>query len=290
MKTITKLSLIALLLCGFTFAKAQVPPTAPPDLTYPAEDVLSFISEKYGEAFPTMATIWEPPSSWNYTGTGDDQSIVVIRNLDWLPIALNGNASLKDYTYVHVDVFCNVNTKFRIGFHSHYPDNKEQYFPMIEEGTMEPGKWYSIDYSIDDFFLDGWEGNRAANYLRFGGNMPGESNVYANEIYVTNFVLFNGEPTCLDGCIIEPPAGLLDVKESVPVPFNVSLAVNTLNCNSVETIKDINVYSVAGQIVGSVSNVNADSYKFDTSNLTSGAYIVSAKFANGAVSTKRIIK
>jgi hypothetical protein len=41
MKTSTKIKCIALFLCGFLMTKAQVPPTAPPDLPYPAEDVFS---------------------------------------------------------------------------------------------------------------------------------------------------------------------------------------------------------------------------------------------------------
>lgn len=52
MKTITKWMLMAAVVCGSTMVSAQVPPVAPPDLDYPAEDVLSFFSEKYGEAYP----------------------------------------------------------------------------------------------------------------------------------------------------------------------------------------------------------------------------------------------
>lgn len=286
MKTITQLSFIVMLLCGFSFAKAQVPPTAPPDLAYPADDVLSFFSEKYGEAFPNMASApWGQTSTWDYTATGDDEGLIVLKNLEWLPIALAGNADIKQYSYVHVDVFCNTETLFRIGFHRHYPDTREQYFPMIEATSMVPGKWYSIDYPIADFLVS-WE-NYAAHYLRFGGNMEGETYKYADEIYITNFLLFNGEPTCLGGVVRNDNSSISSVSDDLE--FNLFVADNKLNYSAKESIKSINIYSVSGQIVKTIS-VNALASDSDISNLASGVYIVSAEFKNGKKANLSIIK
>lgn len=289
MKTITGIGLIALFLCGFSTMKAQVPPTAPPDLPYPSEDVLSFFSEKYGEAFPTMETIWGPTSSWSYTATGDDAAgLIEIKDLDWLPIRLNGSAQLKNYYYVHIDVYCNEETDFRIGFHRHYPDTKEQYFPMIEKGSIAPGKWYSIDYSLDDFFLAGWEAYDA-HYLRFGGevDLNGYKPQWSNQIYITNFVLFNGEPECLGG-VVRDGSSVKYVKDDNN-SFDAFIKNGSLNYSAQETIGQINIYSVTGQSIASFNAGNAMG-SYDVSHVPSGVYVVSAAVGDGKIVTKRIVK
>lgn len=283
MKTITKWMLMAAVVCGSTMVSAQVPPVAPPDLDYPAEDVLSFFSEKYGEAYPDMsAPVWGQTATYDYTATADGLAgILVLRDLGWLPIALGGNAEIKSYEYVHVDVFCNEETMFQIGFHRHYPDTKEQYFPLIEKGVMEAGKWYSIDYPIADFLVD-W-GPNAAHYLRFGGE--GEGLVYSDEIYVTNFICFNGEPTCLGGVVRETTA-LDNVYAS-----DVKTYINGQNlyCKASEIIKSVRVYNVAGQEVKSVS-ANQPFVALDVADLADGMYVVSLDFANGQKSSSKVMK
>lgn len=283
MKTITKWMLMAAVVCGSTMVSAQVPPVAPPDLDYPAEDVLSFFSEKYGEAYPDMsAPVWGQTATYDYTATADGLAgILVLRDLGWLPIALGGNAQIKSYEYVHVDVFCNEETMFQIGFHRHYPGNKEQYFPLIEKGVMKAGKWYSIDYPMADFLVD-WGANDA-HYLRFGGE--GEGLVYSDEIYVTNFICFNGEPTCLGGVVRESTA-LDNVYAS-----DVKTYINGQNlyCKASEIIKSVRVYNVAGQEVKSVS-ANQPFVALDVADLADGMYVVSLDFANGQKSSSKVMK
>lgn len=295
MKTITQLALTASLLCGFTFVRAQVPPTAPPDLAYPAENVHSFFSEKYGNVYENTQNSpnWGQSATWDYTASADEQQTIVIRNLSdkgWLPIALGGTAKLSNYYYVHIDVFCNEASDFRIGFQRHYPDNLEWYFPMIKKTDMVPGKWYSIDYSLDEFFTSGYgSGNQCvANYLRFGGEsqLDGYTPTWSNEIYFTNFVLFNGEPTCLGG-VVRDNVGIETIKDAAS--FNAYITENTLKYNSRETISLINVYNTTGQIV-LTENINDLRSETDMSHLPAGVYVVAAKFASGKIATQRVVK
>lgn len=285
MKKLTRLSVFAVMLCGFSFMHAQVPPTAPPDPEYPADQVLSFFSEKYGEAFPDMATVWNPPTSWDYTATGDEEAgIIVIRNLDWLPIALGGNAQLKNYEYVHIDVFCNEETQFRVGFHRHEPGNEEKYFPMIEKEDMVPGKWYSIDYSLDDFFINEWGGGFDAHYLRFGGEVDGPHD-FSDEIYITNFILFNGTPTCLGG-VVREPTGINGAKEATA--FNEYAVNGTLHVSSGEIISKLDIYNVAGQLVKTIAMENTTG-AFNVAGLNTGIYMVAAQYADGKNANQRIV-
>jgi hypothetical protein len=219
MKSITNLglktSLSAAALCAsISFANAQVPPVAPPDLPHAPENVLSFFSEQYGMTFETTMTSpnWGQSATWDYTASADEKLAIAINNLGdkgWLPITLGGTADLRNYYYVHIDVFCNEATNFRIGFQRHYPDNLEHYFPMIKKDSMKAGKWYSIDYSLDEFFESGYGTGPqcVTHYLRFGGESQLGDYVptWSNEIYIANFVLL-GEgctPTALGGKVIE---------------------------------------------------------------------------------------
>ena len=293
MKTITKFSFIAMLLCSFSFAKAAVPPTAPPDLTYDAEDVLSFFIEKYGEFTELSTPNWGQKSTWDYTATGDDEGLILISNLEWLPIQNKASAETKKYEYCHIDIFCNEATDFRLGFHSNYPVNSnEVYFPAIKSTSMVAGKWYSIDYPIGDLKYDAkdeettsWtvsNGFANANLIRFGN--AADKYTYSKEIYITNLILFNGEPTCLGGVVRGGSSIGNDVDD---LAFNAYVANNELNYSAKETISSIDLYNVSGQ---KVKSVNVDASTSDISNLASGVYIVAAKFANGEKANLRIVK
>jgi hypothetical protein len=298
MKTFTmfslRISLSAILLCAsISLAKAQVPPTSPPDLPHEAENVLSFFSEQYGIAYENTMTDpnWGQSATWDYTGTGDEKLAIVINNLGekgWLPIALGATTDLKNYYYVHIDVFCNEATDFRIGFQRHEAGAagpKEWYFPMIEKTAMTPGKWYSIDYSLDDDFLgeEGYgTGNECvAHYLRFGGEVQLGDYVptWSNEIYFTNFVLLGDgcTPTAIGGKVIDDTGIALPAKAS---GFNAYVVSNELRYSAGESIRNIGIYNLAGQIVKTVP-VNNLSSKTDVAALASGVYIVSADLANG---------
>lgn len=299
MKTITRLNVITLLLlCIVSSANAQLPPTAPPDLTYDAEDVLSFFSEKYGEARELSSPNWGQASTWDYTATGDDEAgLLVIKNLAWLPIQLKSLVATKQYEYFHIDVFCNEATDFRVGFHSNYPVNgNEVYFTAMESEKMVAGKWYSIDYPISDLKFNAndeetttWmlpSGSYAdANLLRFGNAT--DKYTYSTEIYMTNLILFNGTPTCVGGVVRDGGTGLSSTKNDSE--FKAYVVNNELVYSAKETIKTINIYNISGQNVKS-SKVNALASKSDVCDLASGVYVVSAELVSGYKVNIRVIK
>lgn len=294
----TNFCLSIVLLCASVLpANAQVPPVAPPDLPHAAENVVSFFSDKYDVAYPGMVQTWGGPASWDYTGTGDEQSsVLVLNNLGYLAIELKTeagggvNVPLRNYFYVHIDVFCNEETEFRAGFHSHNTGGTEKYFPMIEKGTMTPGKWYSIDYDLDWFFTDGgWTYTWDAQYLRFGGDagLGDYTPDYSSEIYVTNFVLL-GEgctPTALGGKVIEGTGITLPAKES---GFNAWVSGKTLYVSAKEAIGETGIFNLAGQQVKNIPASGLTS-KTDVSGLAPGVYIVQATLGNGQKVSAKII-
>ena len=314
MKTFTKFGLTAALVCGAAVVNAAEPTYAPPVPTYPTEDVAPIFCETYGEPTELSTPNWGAVSQWTYSGTADgSMGVLLLSGMDqegpieaddptgtvyeWVAIQLNPLIETKLYTYFHVDVYCNEETDFRIGLHSNHPQDIELYFPNIERGTMEPGKWYSIDYPIADLkyaqadnavqegmWLDG-EKFRNANLLRIG-NGPDLFD-YSGEIYIANIYLFNGEPTCLGGKIIEPEESGVDMVEQNN--FRAFVSNEELTCSANNAIETLNVYSVTGQLVKSVA-AGQQSLNLNVADLTDGLYVVAAELANGQKATLRIVK
>ena len=314
MKTFTKLGLTAALVCGAAVVNAQElqrPSYAPPVPEYPAEDVLSIFCDAYGEVELTDPK-WGAVSTWEYDATADgSMGVLLLRGMDqekpadaapedtfyeWVAIQMNPNVNTKNYSYLHVDVYCNEETDFRIGMHTYYVPATgsplECYFPAVESENMEPGKWYSIDFPIADLKYTNEDnqptlewGGAAAALLRLG-NGPDLFD-YSGEIYITNLFLFNGEPTCLEGKIIEPEESGVDMVEQNN--FRAFVSNEELTCSANETIETLSVYSVTGQLVKSVA-AGQQSLNLNVADLTDGLYVVAAELANGQKATLRIVK
>ena len=212
MKTFTKMSLIAALACSAAVVNAQddaLPTYDPPVPTYPTEDVAAiYAPDKYGEVEMTDPG-WGSKARFAYAGTASGNTgVLQIVGMDeeqpaddtntlyeWVAMNLNPSVTTKDYTYLHVDVYCNEATDFRIGFQTWYVPSTgaqlECYFPAIESESMEPGKWYSIDIPLTELKYTqadnqptlNWEGAAAA-MLRIG-NGPDLFD-YAHVIYAAN--------------------------------------------------------------------------------------------------------
>lgn len=313
MKTFTKIGLVAALVCSAAVVNAGQPTYAPPVPDYPAEDVTPIFCDVYGEAYELSDPKWGAVSRWDYSSTADGSTgALAFYGMDkkgpteegdpegtyyeWSAIQFAPNVDTKSYTYLHVDVYCDEETDFRIGFQTFYVPSTgaqlECYFPAIERESMEPGKWYSIDIPLTELKYTqaeneptlNWEGAAAA-LLRIG-NGP-ELFDYAGEIYATNIYLFNGDPKCLGGKIIEPETGISIVNNNYG--FKAFATENTLSCRADESIKAIQVYNVTGQVVKSVATESATA-SIDIADLTSGIYVVAAEFANGQKSSLKIKK
>jgi hypothetical protein len=194
-----------------------------------------------------------------------------------LPIQFASVREIKKYAYVHIDIFCNEASDFRVGFHSNYPVDVEEYFPLIKASDMTPGQWYSIEYSLAEFLARPTWSNANANLIRFGQNLDGlEPGVFSNEIYVTNMFVFNGAPTCLYSAGINNIAAE-DVK--IYVDKNAEL-----QCN--QSFENITVYNVAGQKAASFQPGD----NLNLSGLAAGIYLVKARLADGKTVSQKLIR
>lgn len=278
MKKFTLIFSSALLLCGSLFVKAQDPTTAAPIPTYPASDVISFYSGSltYPEATALSTLPWGQPATYDFAEAGD-QECMIVKDLGWLPIGLaKRQPGVLEKTYLHVEIYCNEETDFQIGFQGYGDGGAETYLPAIKYTT--PGKWYGIDYPLSEMTKQGFNLG-LTNVIRVGG---GAGKTYSSKIYLDNIFAFNGEPTNLwDG-----GASINDAKgtELTIYPTVVSESFSIITEASVQQVK---VYNAVGQQVLSLGNVEDI---VNISNLNSGVYLVAVTTDNGASITKKIIK
>lgn len=303
MKTITKLSLVAFVLCGFSFANAGVPAVAPPVPSYSSDKVFALFADTYRSdvytGFKNLNNWGGGIGSYSFKATGDEmETVMLISGMNnatgYLAIQMNPippEIKQNDYQYMHLDIFCNEATYFRLGMETWNPiEGMKLYAPTIKPTDMVAGKWYSIDYPLTVF---GGITSAGVNILRFGNTENLEAGInaadinYSGEIYLANFYFFNGVANCLGGKVIGAESGI-----SNPVSeysFNAYVSGNSLKCTATETIKKIDVYSITGQLVSSTKSNGFDAVA-NISTLGNGSYIVSAELANGVIVSKRFVK
>ena len=303
MKTITKLSLVAFLLCEFSFANAGVPAIAPPVPTYPSESVFALFADTYRTdvytGFKDLTNWGGGIGAYSFKATGDEmETVMQISGMNnatgYLAIQLNPvppEIKQNGYQYMHLDIFCGEATYFRFGMETWNPiDGMKLYAPTIKPTDMVAGKWYSIDYPLTVF---GGIPSAGINILRFGNTENLEAGInaaditYSGEIYLANFYFFNGVASCLGGKVIDGESGILNPVSDYS--FNAYVSENSLKCTAIDIIKKVNIYSVAGQLVHSF-DTNGFDVIANISTLSNGIYIASAELANGAILSKRFVK
>lgn len=262
---------------GIQNANAQDPTVAAPVPEYPLSSVLSFYSgsQKYPDATTLSTLSWGQTATYDFAEAGDSECIVV-KDLGWLPIGMaRRQPDVLNHQYLHVDIYCNEETDFQIGFQGYGDGGAETYFPAIRYTTT--GRWYGIDYPLQLMTDQGFNLG-LTNVLRIGG---GAGKSYASRIYLDNIFVFTGEPTnpWEESSITSNLKADLTI---YPTQVRESFFVTTD-----EQIKNIEITNAAGQKVISIENPDEN---INISSVSSGLYLVKVVLENGASTTKKIIK
>jgi hypothetical protein len=261
---------------------AVTPPTvAAPTPTYTVEE--NFVRSLYNSTLTYTDVEWFSPI-WggdqvhpDYAEAGPDGECMAFYGLGYAALQIDKAFNLRDdVEYVHVDFYANEETDFRIGFQTWADD--EKYFPALRYTT--PRQWQSVDFPIQLIVEAGLADYKNAIVLRIANNLAGENYTYASEIYVDNIYAYAGEP--------QNPytTGLKTIEKS---GFNLysSTVRETLYFQSEAAVKNINIYTIAGQKAGAFQNVDG---KIDVSYLNAGVYIVSAQLGSGTIVNQKVIK
>ena len=226
MNKIYQKSILALLLLYGIQLYAQVPIVEAPKPDYPASDVKSLYSDEYTPLTALSVLPWGQTSILNYVKVGTGEAMQLI-NLQWLPIGLQDNTNVSTMQYLHIDVFCNEVSPFRLGFVTWGMagnPNTEVYTPYM---TLVPGHWYSIDYPMT-YFKERDISGQILGAMRFGDD---DGTVYSKEIYVDNIYFFNGTPKNLYEADQAPT-------QAAPTPKRASANVKSIYCDIYPTFNN----------------------------------------------------
>lgn len=280
MKKFTLITCLAFLFCGFHSVKAQDPTAGAPVPTYLADDVISFYSgnQTYPQVTDLSTLPWGQTATFDYAEAGGDGGeCIVVNNLGWMPIGLaKRQPGVLNMQYCHVDIYCNEETDFQVGFQGYGDGGSETYFPAIKYTTL--GQWYGIDYPLNLMTEQGFNLG-LTNVLRIGG---GAGKTYASKIYIGNLFVFNGEPTNL-----WTPSAINSAQNDKKLVIYPTVVSESFTINSESAVKSVEMYSSVGQRVVSLKGSNNE---VNVSGLNAGVYIVTVTLEDGTKSTEKLIK
>lgn len=279
MKKFTQLVCMTFLFCGTQTINAQTPVTAAPLPQYDNHDVICFYngSAKYPQVTDISALPWGQPATYDFAETESGEECMLVEGLGWLPIGLaKRQPGVLDMEYMHVDVYCNEETYFQIGFQGYGDGGSETYFPGFNYNT--PGKWYGIDYPLNLMTKQGFNLG-LTNVLRIGGG----SHEYSQEIYLDNIFVFIGEPTNL----YDDNQTSIVQNQKKEIFIYPSIINTAFNIDSECEIENVQVYDMTGKIV---TFFEKESHDFNISHLSAGTYFIKARLMDGDIVCRKIIK
>jgi len=274
MKTITKISVIALLLCGFQVSNAQSPTQAAPTPKRAAANVKSFYSDFYTPVNNTTVfdMRWGQTTVKEFVKLFGNDNLIKMTNMNWDILGIQAGGDVSDMDSIHVDAYLSTATSFlAVGIYTY--KSVDSTIPEISvfstyKTPSAAGKWVSIDIPLKEF-KDAGQPCTMVNALRFNGS----STVYLDNIYT-----YKGVKT-----------GIADIKNDNSLKIYPTVVASNLHLESIENIKEVNIFNTTGQSVGTFS-INAEKSTINLKNLNSGSYIVSTRLTSGKVLSKRIIK
>jgi hypothetical protein len=274
MKKITKISVFALLLlCGFQGANAQAPTTAAPTPTQAASNVKSFYSDVYSPLNGTsvFSMAWGQASVMTFVKLFGSDNLIKMTTMDWDILGLTAPCNVSDMDYLHLDAYLSTANSFlQVGLYTY--QNPSLSLPEISvfssyKAINSAGKWVSIDIPLKEF-KDGGQPCTEVDCIRFNG----ASTVYVDNIYTYKIA-----------------TGISNIKNDNSLKIYPTVVVSDLHLESIENIKEINIFNTTGQSVGTYG-INALKSTINLSSLNSGSYIVSTRLTSGKVLSNRIIK
>jgi len=279
MKKIYRKSILLVLLLTGVQLFAQLPTVGAPKPDYSSGNVMSLYSDEYTPVSALSVLTWGQKATLSYVTVGDGQAMK-LTNLQWMPIGLT---TAKDYSllqYLHIDVYSNTASPFRLGLviwgMAGNPPT-EVYTPYF---NLTPGQWFSIDYPLS-YFKDRDIDCRTLGAIRFGDD---DGTVYSNEIYVDNIYFFEGTPK-------NPfiASGVKGIKSESSFKIYPTVVTDKIIFESKEALKKVNVTNASGQIVRTFE-ISGMKQELNFTNLNPGLYFVSTQNTEGITKSERIIK
>jgi hypothetical protein len=240
-------------------ASSPIPPSRSP------ENVISIFSDAYTNVPNTNFNPWWQQSSWFYSVQVGGNEVLEYENFNYQGIEIGSKVNASTFQYLHIDLWTPNETSLSIS-----PISQSTGEKAVQLTPIKLNEWNSYDVPLSSFTIQGLSMTDIL-HLKFVGS--GKSIIYLDNIYFSK----------------GPVTAIRDMKSYAAIRYYPNPVLNDLNIKSETEIRNIDVYTITGQKIKSVT-LKTSNTTIDLSDLTSGTYFVTVTLKNGTLSVQKIVK
>jgi hypothetical protein len=237
-------------------------PTPPSRLP---ENVISIFSNAFTNVPNTNFNPWWQQSSWFSSEQVGGNEVVKYENFNYQGIEIGSTVNASAMQFLHIDLWTPNETSLSIS-----PISKTTGEKAFKLTPVKLNGWNSYDIPLSSFTIQGLS-MADIIHLKFVGS--GKSIIYLDNIY-----FYKG-----------PITAISDLKSETTINYYPNPVMNTLNIKSETEIQNIDVYTITGQKIKSVT-LKTSSAVIDLTDITQGTYFVYVTMTNGKRSVQKVIK
>jgi hypothetical protein len=237
-------------------------PTPPSRLV---ENVISIFSDAYTNVANTNFNPWWQQSSWFSSEQVGGNEVVKYENFNYQGIEIGSTVNASAMQFLHIDLWTPNETSLSIS-----PISKTTGEKAFKLTPVKLNGWNSYDIPLSSFTIQGLS-MADIIHLKFVGS--GKSIIYLDNIY-----FYKG-----------PITAISDLKSETKISYFPNPVMNELNIKSETEIQNIDVYTITGQKIKSVT-LKTSSAVIDLTDITQGTYFVYVTMTNGTRSVQKVIK
>ena len=241
-------------------ASSPIPPARLP------ENVISIFSDVYTNVANTNFNPYWQQSSWFYSVQIGGNEVLEYENFNYQGIEIGSIVNASAMQYLHIDVWSPNETSLSIS-----PISQSTGEKAVQLTPVKQNEWNSYNIPLSSFTIQGLSMSDSL-HLKFVGS--GKSIIYLDNIY-----FYKGLPL----------TSISDTKSKPAINLYPNPVLNNLNIKSETEIVKVDVYTITGQIIKSVS-VKTHGAIIDLNDITQGTYFVAITLKNGTRSIQKVIK
>jgi hypothetical protein len=238
---------------------SPVPPSRLP------ENVISIFSNAYTNVANTNFNPYWQQNSWFYSVQVGGNEVLKYENYNYQGIEIGSVINASAMQFLHIDLWTPNETSLSISLIS--KTTGEKAFKLT---PVKLNEWNSYEIPLSGFTIQGLS-MADILHLKFVGS--GKSIIYLDNIYFYK----------------TPLTAISDNKSARAISYYPNPVLNNLNIKSEIEIENIDVFTITGQRIKSLS-LQTKSAVIDLTDITQGTYFVYVTMKNGKLSVQKVIK
>jgi len=229
------------------------------------ENVISIFSDAYTNVPNTNFNPYWQQSSWFYSVQVGGNEVLEYENFNYQGIEIGSKVNASTFQYLHIDLWTPNETSLSIS-----PISQSTGEKAVQLTPVKLNEWNSYDIPLSSFTIQGLS-MADILHLKFVGS--GKSIIYLDNIYFYK----------------TPVTAISDNKSERAISYYPNPVFNDLNIKSETEIHNVDIYTITGQKIKSVTLRN-QSAAIDLNDITQGTYFVAVTLKNGTRSIQKIVK